>query len=210
MSATIDLDAVQSLLAANGASVAQAQAPGRTFPVSEHYLPKPLASTHFREVLPALIQQIRQAWQETEKDILVFLAGQGEIRRVQERLEETPWSNTVMRPLYGALKPEEQELALVPDADGRRKVVLATNIAETSLTIDGISAVVDSGLSRKALYDVSSGMTALTTQRVSKASAEQRKGRAGRLAAGRVSRLWTESQQQQLRTSIRRKSSRPI
>ncbi len=198
MSATIDLDAVQSLLAANGASVAQAQAPGRTYPVSEHYLPKPLASMHFREVLPALIQQIRQAWQETEKDILVFLAGQGEIRRVQERLEETPWPNTVIRPLYGALKPEEQELALVPDADGRRKVVLATNIAETSLTIDGISAVVDSGLSRKALYDVSSGMTALTTQRVSEASAEQRKGRAGRLSAGRVYRLWTESQQLQL------------
>ncbi len=198
MSATIDMDAVQRLLAANGASVTQTQAPGRTYPVSEHYLSKPLASMHLRDLLPALNQQIRQAWQETEKDILVFLAGQGEIRRVQERLEEAPLTNTVVCPLYGALKPEEQEKALVPDAQGRRKVVLATNIAETSLTIDGIGAVVDSGLSRKALYDVSSGMTALTTQRISKASAEQRKGRAGRLSAGRVYRLWTESQQVQL------------
>lgn len=211
MSATIDAASVKRLLQANGARVAALQVPGRCYPVSEHYLTKPITRTFGQELLSALVKQIRQAWQDTRADILVFLPGQGEIQRLQERLEEalngSAWGGTpsgvtkssrvqaVIRPLFGALSAELQALALMPDAQGRRKIVLTTNIAETSLTIDGIGAVVDAGLQRKAIYDVASGMTALTTLRISKAAAEQRKGRAGRLSAGRVYRLWTATQQ---------------
>ncbi|MGC9386036.1 MAG: ATP-dependent helicase HrpB, partial [Hydrogenovibrio sp.] len=205
MSATLDADSVMALLQAQGAEVAGLTVPGRCYPVTEHYLAQPLDLTNRAAQLSAVLRQIHQAWQDTDADILVFLPGQAEILRLQERLEavfnESTWQESgaaVVRPLYGALSAQDQALALVADAQGRRKIVLATNIAETSLTIDGIGAVVDSGLQRKAIYDVVSGMTALTTQRISKASAEQRKGRAGRLSAGQVYRLWTQAQQQAL------------
>ncbi|QBZ82557.1 ATP-dependent helicase HrpB [Hydrogenovibrio crunogenus] len=198
MSATMDLKPLKALFNQVSPPVSVLQSSGRTFPVSVSYLPSPLKSIHATDWIPVLTGLVGRALAETEQDILVFLAGQGDIQKVQRQLESSLSKEVVIRALYGSLKQEEQELALVPDVQGRRKVVLSTNLAETSLTIEGIGAVVDSGFTRKALYDVSSGMTTLTTQRISQASAEQRKGRAGRLFSGHCYRLWTESQQAQL------------
>ncbi|HEY9017230.1 ATP-dependent helicase HrpB, partial [Thiomicrospira sp.] len=199
MSATIDTEQVSAFL--NQASVLKSE--GLSFPVETHYLPQPLNSTNPNDWLPSLKQLINQALKTNSKDVLVFLPGQGEIKRAQTLLQESFIENSqtpdlVVCPLYGQLSADQQEIALVPDPQGRRKIVLATNIAETSLTIDGIGAVVDSGWARQAIYDVSSGMTRLVTQRISQAAAEQRKGRAGRLMAGACYRLWSESQQQQM------------
>ena len=194
MSATIDAEQVSAFL--NHAPILKSE--GRSFPVDTHYLPQPLNSSHPNDWLLSLKQLINQALKTSRKDVLVFLPGQGEIKRIQTLLEQGLPTNWVVCPLYGQLSTDQQEIALVPDPQGRRKIVLATNIAETSLTIDGIDAVVDSGWARKAIYDVSSGMTRLVTQRISQAAAEQRKGRAGRLMAGVCYRLWSESQQQQM------------
>lgn len=199
MSATIDTEQVSAFL--NQVPILKSE--GRSFPVDTHYLPQSLNSTHPNDWLLPLKQLINQALKTSNKDVLVFLPGQGEIKRVQTLLHEALIENTqtpglVVCPLYGQLSAEQQEVALVPDPQGRRKIVLATNIAETSLTIDGIGVVVDSGWARKAIYDVSSRMTRLVTQRISQAAAEQRKGRAGRLMAGVCYRLWSESQQQQM------------
>ncbi|SFR56285.1 ATP-dependent helicase HrpB [Thiomicrospira sp. ALE5] len=199
MSATMDAEQVSVFL--NNAPVLCAQ--GRSFPVETHYLPQPLNSTHPQDWLPLLKQLISQALKTARQDVLVFLPGQAEIKRLQSLLQESLLQNAqqpglVVCPLYGQLAPEQQEIALVPDPQGRRKIILATNIAETSLTIDGIDAVVDSGWARKAVYDVSSGMTRLVTQRISQASADQRRGRAGRLMAGVCYRLWSQGQQAQM------------
>ncbi|WP_246261609.1 ATP-dependent helicase HrpB [Thiomicrorhabdus cannonii] len=197
MSATIDTQAVSTFL--DGAPVLSSQ--GRSFPVETVYASQPLNVTaHFKfDLLPRLTQMIRSAFANTQNDMLVFLPGQREILQTQEALTEWAAANRmVVTPLYGGLKPDEQDRAILPDANGKRKIVLTTNIAETSLTIEGIDCVVDSGLSRKALFDVNSGMTRLETVRISAASAEQRKGRAGRLQAGQCYRLWTETQQGQL------------
>uniref|UniRef100_Q31I73 DEAH-box ATP-dependent helicase HrpB n=1 Tax=Hydrogenovibrio crunogenus (strain DSM 25203 / XCL-2) TaxID=317025 RepID=Q31I73_HYDCU len=198
MSATMDLTPLKTLFNRATTSVSVLQSAGRVFPVSVTYLSSALKSSHPADWMPALQGLIRKALSETEQDILVFLAGQSDIRRLQKQLEDSLSEDFVIRCLFGGLSLEEQELALLPDAQKRRKIVLSTNLAETSLTIDGIGAVADSGFTRKALYDVSSGMTTLTTQRISQASAEQRKGRAGRLFSGKCYRLWTESQQAQL------------
>ena len=198
MSATMNVTPLQTLFDQASKSVSLLQSAGRTFPVSVSYLPSALKSSRPADWIPALQNLIRKAIVETEQDILVFLAGQGDIQRVQNQLESSFPQEMVVLPLCGGLKQENQELALLPDAEGRRKIVLSTNLAETSLTIEGVGAVVDSGFARKALYDVSSGMTTLTTQRISQASAEQRKGRAGRLFSGKCYRLWTASQQAQL------------
>lgn len=202
MSATMDVAAVQAFMQTQGEATQVLSAQGRSFAVDTHFLPQAMTSKHPADWMPILQQLIKKALLETVdqpfSDVLVFLSGQGEIERLQKRLVESLPEETVVLPLYGALKTEQQELALRRDQQGRRKVVLATNIAETSLTLDGIGAVVDSGFARKALYDVSSGMTALQTVRISQASAEQRRGRAGRLAAGKCYRLWSESQHSQL------------
>ena len=128
-----------------------------------------------------------------EGDVLVFLPGAGEIRRVEDVARRAPrqaaWCVT---PLYGMLERDAQDRALFPDRDGRRKVVLSTSIAETSLTIEGIRVVVDSGLSRVPRFSPRTGMTRLETVRVSKSSADQRRGRAGRTAPGVCYRLWAE------------------
>jgi len=198
MSATMDTQTVSDFL--NQAPVIQSS--GRAYPVDTHYLQKLIPATaKFKwDILPVLKSTILKALQTAQKDTLVFLPGQGEInltlRALQENLSPEQWS---VLPLYGGLKPQQQDQAILPDKQGRRKIILTTNIAETSLTIEGIDCVVDSGLARKALYDVNSGMTRLQTQRISKAAAEQRKGRAGRLQAGVCFRLWSESQQLQLR-----------
>jgi len=196
MSATIDSKAVSEFL--DGADVIHTQ--GRCFPVKTEYLPKPINSAQPRDWLPELNRLILKALAATDGDLLVFLPGQAEIKRTQQWLDErlNPDSQIAV-PLYGSLKSQLQQQALKVDEQGRQKIVLATNIAETSLTIANISAVVDSGWERVADYDVNSGMTRLITQRISQASAEQRQGRAGRIQAGNCYRLWTESQQQALK-----------
>ena len=198
MSATIDTQAVSDFL--NQAPVIQSK--GRAYPVETVYLNQSIPTTaKFRwEILPILKNTILKAVESSSQDTLVFLPGQGEIKQTLHALQAVlsikEWA---LLPLYGGLKPQQQDEAIQLDGLGRRKIILTTNIAETSLTIEGIDCVVDSGLVRSALYDVNSGMTRLQTQRISKASAEQRKGRAGRLQAGSCYRLWSESQQAPLR-----------
>jgi ATP-dependent helicase HrpB len=138
-------------------------------------------------------QLVARALREEHGDVLVFLPGAREIRRVQTLLEgiKAP-ADVALRPLFGELPAEEQDAALAPAPRGMRKVVLATNIAETSLTIPGVRVVVDSGLMRRARFDPVTGMSRLETQRISRASAEQRQGRAGRTAAGICYRAWSE------------------
>lgn len=196
MSATMDAATVCEFL--DGAPSLFTE--GRCFPVATFYLDNPIRSTHSRDWLPVLNKLIVTAVVESEGDVLVFLPGQREITQTQRWLEERlDQTHTVVVPLYGGLNAKQQQLAIKPDQKGRQKVVLATNIAETSLTLANMTAVVDSGWERAAHYDVTSGMTRLITQRISNASAEQRQGRAGRLQAGKCYRLWTESQQQALR-----------
>jgi ATP-dependent RNA helicase HrpB len=197
MSATLDGARVAALL--GGAPVIEAA--GRMFDVEVRYtgtgppaLPggaEPVDAPAARAVLRAL--------REATGDVLVFLPGAGEIRRTQTRLEQAALgANIDVLPLHGELAPGEQDAALAPAEPGRRKVVLATNIAETSLTIDGIRIVVDAGLERRSVFDPTSGMSRLATQRISRASAEQRTGRAGRTAPGVCYRLWGEGAERSL------------
>jgi len=191
MSATLDGDAVSALL--GDAPVVTSE--GRQYPVSTyfgrtHRLQDPLA--------PAVVSAVQAALRKQDGSVLVFLPGQREInavgRELAGALERSGDDSVVLAPLYGGLSMDKQQRAIAPAPAGQRKVVLATNVAETSLTIEGISAVVDSGLVREALFDPSTGMTRLTTRRISQASAEQRRGRAGRLGPGHCYRLWSEEQ----------------
>ncbi len=198
MSATLDGAAIARLL--GNAPVITAA--GRMFPVDVRYvgsglpaLPGPAAGRDAPELV--VLRAIRRALGETEGDLLVFLPGAGEIRRVQGMLGELGPSIDV-HPLYGELAPGDQDAALSPARPGRRKIVLATNIAETSLTIDGVRVVVDAGLERRSLFDPASGMNRLEVQRISRASAEQRAGRAGRTAPGVSYRLWGEGAERSL------------
>ncbi len=194
MSATLDGAAVARLLG----DAPVVSAPGRIFPVTTHYagrgapaLPAVAAGAESPEKIVARLT--RRALREQSGDVLVFLPGAREIRRVRELLGADALEREVrVLPLYGDLTGDEQEAALAPAAPGTRKVVLATNIAETSLTIPGVRVVVDSGLARRALFDPVTGMSRLETQRISRASAEQRQGRAGRLAPGVCYRAWSE------------------
>jgi ATP-dependent helicase HrpB len=167
---------------------------GRTFPVAVEYLK--FASSASIEQDAA--QGARRALAESQGHVLVFLPGVGEIRRTQELLEGAAAEfQCDLLPLYGDLPLDEQQRVVRPSA--RRKVVLATNVAETSLTIDGVTAVVDSGWARSNRLDPYLGLNRLELVRISRASAEQRAGRAGRTAPGRCLRLWTEREQQGLR-----------
>jgi len=145
----------------------------------------------------AVVRVVKRALAENEGDMLVFLPGAGEIRRVQGTLGGLGAHVDVL-PLYGELVGADQDAALRPSKPGRRKIVLATNIAETSLTIDGVRIVVDAGLERRSLFDPASGMNRLELQRISRASAEQRAGRAGRTAPGVCYRLWGEGAERSL------------
>jgi ATP-dependent helicase HrpB len=193
MSATIDGARVASLL--GGAPVIESL--GRMFPVDVHYVGKglPALPGGAEPIDSSVARAVQRALADTTGDVLVFLPGAGEIRRVERRLadELSPAANVDVLPLYGELAPGAQDAALAPARSGRRKVVLATNIAETSLTIDGVRVVVDSGLERRSLFDPVTGMSRLETQRIARASAEQRAGRAGRTAPGVCYRLWSES-----------------
>jgi ATP-dependent helicase HrpB len=195
MSATLDGAAVAPLL--GGAPVVSV--PGRLYPVETRFAGRGLPALpgaeggggDSPEKLAARLTL--RALREEQGDLLVFLPGAREIRRVQEIIQASaPEPGVRILPLYGDLSGEQQDAALVPAAPGTRKVVLATNIAETSLTIPGVRVVVDSGLARRALFDPTTGMSALVTRRISRASAEQRQGRAGRQAPGVCYRAWSE------------------
>ncbi len=174
------------------------QSEGRCYPVSCYYRERPLAKDDRRELINQCAATIRTAIEQHEGSVLVFLPGSGEIRQIAEVLDNTLPTNVTVHQLYGDLNKQAQDQAIQPAPNGQRKVVLATAIAESSLTIEGVHIVVDAGLMRVPYFDPRSGMSRLDTLRVSKASAEQRAGRAGRLAPGHCYRLWTASEQQQL------------
>lgn len=188
MSATLDGARVAALLG-DGAPVVESE--GRMFPVETRHLGR---DAHQR-LEPQVASAIRRALEAEPGSVLAFLPGQAEIRRTEELLRESIRDPAVdIAPLYGAMDQRAQDLAVLPAAPGRRKVVLATSIAETSLTIEGVRVVVDSGLSRVPRYEPETGLTRLETQRVSRAAADQRRGRAGRTEPGVCYRLWDEPQ----------------
>jgi ATP-dependent helicase HrpB len=190
MSATLDGDRVAKLL---GAPLLRSE--GRSYPVGHHYLPRE-PDGRIPEVAASAV---RRALKEESGDILLFLPGAGEIRRTLDLLRaESACTGIDLYPLYGDLPHSEQERAIRPSPAGRRKVVLTTNIAETSLTIEGVRVVIDSGWQRIPRFDPRSGLTRLETVRVSRASATQRAGRAGRLEPGVCYHLWSETTQQGL------------
>jgi len=190
MSATLDTAPIAKILG----DVPIISSAGRAFPVDVFYRPV-RTQHHSRSIIDPIVAVIHQALAEQEGSVLVFLPGAGEIRRVENQLRGQVADNVLIAPLYGNLKADEQDRAISPPAAGIRKIVLATAIAETSLTIEGVRVVIDSGQQRRAVFDPNSGMTRLMTGRVSKASAEQRKGRAGRIEPGVCYRLWSESEQ---------------
>ena len=194
MSATLDGAGVARLL--GDAPVVTAT--GRMFPVEVRYLGTGLPALPGGRERPelAVVRAIKLALIESPGDMLVFLPGAGEIRRVQGMLD--PPREVDVMALYGELAAGDQDAALKPAPAGRRKIVLATNIAETSLTIDGVRIVIDAGLERRSLFDPASGMNRLELQRISRASAEQRAGRAGRTAPGVAYRLWGEGAERSL------------
>ncbi len=183
MSATLDTGPIAELLDAP-----LIKSEGRSYPVDVHYRARPVKD----RIEPAVASKVEEVLPDTDGDVLVFLPGAGEIRRTKSRLGDVVPDDVDLYPLFGNLPPEEQDKAIEPSPDGRRKVVLATDIAETSLTIEGVRVVVDSGLRRAPRFDAASGMTRLETVKISQASADQRKGRAGRVAPGACHRLWTE------------------
>jgi ATP-dependent helicase HrpB len=188
MSATLDGERIAALLDAPRVTSA-----GHSFPVERRYLERPSAD----RFEPGVAAAIEKALDEEDGSILVFLPGGAEIRRV-ERLLGDLGPKIIVASLYGDLPPAAQDAALSPASAGIRKVVLATSIAETSLTIEGIRIVIDGGLARGPRLDPSTGMTRLVTSRVSQAASEQRCGRAGRLSPGVCYRLWPEPEQLQL------------
>ncbi|AWU92882.1 ATP-dependent helicase HrpB [Azospirillum ramasamyi] len=191
MSATLDAAPVAALLADTQGPAAMVTSEGRAYPVETRHLDAPGQGTRIEDAVAAAV---RRALREESGNALVFLPGVGEIRRVQSLLDQSDLGpNTILAPLYGDLSAEAQDRAIAPTPPGQRKIVLATSIAETSLTIEGIRIVVDSGLMRVPRFDPRGGMTRLATVKVSQASAEQRRGRAGRLEPGVCYRLWPEA-----------------
>jgi ATP-dependent helicase HrpB len=187
MSATIDGARVARLL--RDAPVIESQ--GRMFPVDTRHLPRDAREPVEKPVAAAVMR----ALQADKGSLLVFLPGAAEIRRTENLLRERISDPAVeVHTLFGALEQQEQDRAIAPTPPGRRKVVLATSIAETSLTIEGVRVVIDSGLARVPRYEPDVGLTRLETVRVSRAAAEQRRGRAGRTESGVCYRLWDEPQ----------------
>lgn len=183
MSATLDGKRFAKLL--DNAAVIESE--GRIYPLEERYLGRrpdePLPSAMAKAVYQALED-------EDDGDMLCFLPGVGDIHQLQTRLEDSIGEDILLCPLYGTQSLNAQRIALKPAPDGQRKIILATNIAETSLTIDGVRIVIDSGMMRKAVFDSKIGDMVLATQRISQASATQRAGRAARQGPGIVYRLW--------------------
>ncbi|MFD2613108.1 ATP-dependent helicase HrpB [Paenibacillus gansuensis] len=191
MSATMDAEPVSQIL--NHAPVIRGE--GRMYPVETVYYPG-----HGAERLEdRTVRAVKQALQDHDGDMLVFLPGAGEIRRAERKLRESGLSPGVrVAPLYGNLPQAAQEAAIAPAVSGQRKIVLSTSIAETSLTVEGVRVVIDSGLMRVPRFSPRTGMTRLETVPVSRASADQRRGRAGRTAPGVCYRLWTEQEDRRL------------
>lgn len=183
MSATLDGERFARLL--GGAPIVESQ--GRSFPIDHVYLGR-----REQRIEDDMAAAIRRALNQTRGGVLAFLPGVAEIERTAERLTGLPPEVNLHR-LHGQIEPNAQRAAVRGEPDGRRKLVLATAIAETSLTLDGVSAVVDSGLARRPRYDRAAGVTRLSTERVSQAAATQRAGRAGRQGSGVVYRLWEEA-----------------
>ena len=189
MSATLDAEPIAALLE----EAPLLRSAGKAYPVDTVHLPPRPHERLERHVLRA----VERALGESDGDLLVFLPGLGEIRRCEALLQEASLGgeDVLITPLFGDLALEAQEAAIRPRRDGGRKVVLATAIAESSLTIEGISAVIDSGLARRSRFDPNRGMDGLVTEPASLASAEQRRGRAGRLGHGLCLRLWSPAEQ---------------
>ncbi|OZQ61068.1 ATP-dependent helicase HrpB [Paenibacillus sp. VTT E-133280] len=191
MSATLDSKRVSVMLG----DAPVVDCPGRTYPVETIYTP----TTGNLPIEKSATAVVRRALAEQPGDILVFLPGEREIRRTQNELEQGKLSDgVVLRPLYGQLPQVMQDAAVAPSKEGERKVVLATSIAETSLTIEGVRTVIDTGLRRTQIFSPRTGMPSLTTVPVSKASADQRRGRAGRTAPGVCYRLWSQEEHNRL------------
>lgn len=191
MSATLDTDKLTDFLAPVPVIVSK----GRQYPINYHYLAKTPTP---QQRLTTWQQGVEQALADQKGSILVFLAGQGDIQRLFQQLQYLICDQLSIYPLYGRLTLAEQRQAIAPAPKGQRKIVLATNIAETSLTIEGINCVIDTGLYKQAIFEAGSGLTRLHTRTISQASAKQRAGRAGRLQAGHCYRQWSQSHQQSL------------
>ncbi len=188
MSATIDLPQLSNMLSCD-----IVESLGRQYPVDIKYV----GDTDAFAVAEYVARTVVTATKETQGDILVFLPGQGEIKKCEELLRKE-FTNISIHPLYGQLSFAQQQAAILPNKNGQRKVVLATSIAETSLTIEGITTVVDCGFTKTSKFDPKSGLSRLETVRVSVDSADQRAGRAGRLSAGTCYRMWSKATQHQL------------
>lgn len=188
MSATIDAKVLSGLLKST-----VIESKGRQYPVEVNYINEvdeyAIGEDAARQIIP--LTKVHTG------DFLVFLPGQGEIRKAQEILRKALPDDLVL-PLYGQLSPGDQNRAIMPQPSGKRKIVLSTDIAETSLTIEGVTVVVDSGFTKSSKFDPRSGLSRLVLHRISKDSADQRSGRAGRLTAGHSYRLWTKAIQNQL------------
>ncbi|MBU1241499.1 ATP-dependent helicase HrpB, partial [Myxococcota bacterium] len=193
MSATLSVDPLMALLTDPALVVSR----GRSFPVRVQYHPFTGSLVDSGRLTQALLGVIQATLIEPGGDLLVFLPGAGEIRRLAALLEtlysSVQGKSIYVAALYGAMDTKEQDKAITPSPPGMRKIVLATNIAETSLTIDGITIVIDSGLERVPYFNAGTGMDQLLTGYISSESAEQRRGRAGRTAPGTCHRLWNDS-----------------
>jgi len=193
MSATIDAPRVAELIGEAEESAPIIECGGRTFPVETHWRPRNKKD----RLEPAVAQAVhwvidqQDAGDQDHGDLLVFLPGMAEIRRTQEQLRSLDPRINVLA-LHGSLPLDEQDRAVAPSPEGTRKVVLSTDIAESSLTVEGVTAVVDSGLARAPRFDPGNGLTRLSTISVSRASADQRAGRAGRMRPGVAVRLWSK------------------
>ncbi|MFT4300130.1 MAG: ATP-dependent helicase HrpB [Desulfovibrio sp.] len=208
MSATLDMQAVSHIMG----HCPVIQCPGRAYPVEMRHMPQPsrlggMMSTAGSANTSALWQHmahlILNLLNEEKGSLLAFLPGAGEIRHVTNLLEGRLPSNILLCPLYGNLSSASQDEAIGPAPEGKRKVVLATSIAETSLTIEGVRIVIDAGLARRSRFDPASGLTRLVTERVSLAGANQRAGRAGRTEPGICCRLWPIEEEKGMRPHIR-------
>ncbi|MBI1339612.1 ATP-dependent helicase HrpB [bacterium] len=187
MSATLDVGRIAAFI---DAPVVASE--GRAHPVETRYL----GSTPHARIEDEAAAAVRRALAEEEGSILVFLPGAAEIRRTAERLGAAAAAGVVIAPLHGTLEPRDQQTAIAPAPEGGRKVVLATDIAESSLTIEGVRIVIDCGLARVPRFDPALGASRLETVRIARANADQRRGRAGRTEAGVCYRLWREAETQ--------------
>jgi ATP-dependent helicase HrpB len=191
MSATLEAEPVATLL--GDAPVIKSE--GRMFPVETVYRPR----TTGQYLDHAVVEAVKDAMRDHEGDLLVFLPGMAEIRAVESKLKaQLPPHTTAICALHGSLPSEAQDAALAPAPPGHRKVVLSTSVAETSLTVEGITVVIDSGLMRVSRFSPRTGMSRLETIPVSAASADQRRGRAGRMKPGTCYRLWSQEEQHRL------------